>query len=298
MSKTSKAYIMLILATLFWAGNFTIGKFAYTENVPPYSLAFFRWILVWVILIPFTYKEISKIKKEVKNNLLLFFILGFTSVGIFSAFTYNALNYTQVINASLFNTAIPVSIIFVCFLLKIEKTNIFQISGLIVSVLGIIAIITRLDLNILLTLNFNKGDIYMVIAIISWGIYSAFLKKKIFDISLLSLVHVVCTFGLIALFPAFLFELAEGKVAEVNSNLFYILLYIAIFPSIGSYYCWAGAVSIIGANRAGIFLSLIPLFSTIFAMIFFNEKFLFFHFIGSVLIILGLILSNKKITNA
>jgi drug/metabolite transporter (DMT)-like permease len=298
MSKNTKAYIMLILATLFWAGNFTIGKFAYTENVPPYSLAFFRWILVWIILLPFTYKEILKIKTEVKNNLSLFFILGFTSVGIFSAFTYNALNYTQVINASLFNTAIPVSIILVCFLLKIEKTNIFQISGLIVSVLGILAIITRLDLNILLTLNFNKGDIYMVIAIISWGIYSAFLKKKKFDISLLSLVHLVCTFGLIILFPAFLFELGQGKTTEVNSNLIFILLYIAIFPSIGSYYCWAGAVSIIGANRAGIFLSLIPLFSTIFAIIFFNEKFLFFHFIGSVLIILGLFLSNKKVTNA
>ena len=298
MSKNTKAYIMLILATLFWAGNFTIGKFAYTENVPPYTLAFFRWILVWIILLPFTYKEISKIKTEVKNNLSLFFILGFTSVGIFSAFTYNALNYTQVINASLFNTAIPVSIILVCFLLKIEKTNIFQISGLIVSVLGILAIITRLDLNILLTLNFNKGDIYMVIAIISWGIYSAFLKKKTFDISLLSLVHVVCTFGLIILLPAFLFELTQGKTTEINSNLIFILLYIAIFPSIGSYYCWAGAVSIIGANRAGIFLSLIPLFSTIFAMIFFNEKFLFFHLIGSVLIILGLFLSNKKISNA
>jgi drug/metabolite transporter (DMT)-like permease len=249
-------------------------------------------------LLPFTYKEISKIKVEVKNNLSLFFILGFTSVGIFSAFTYNALNYTQVINASLFNTAIPVSIILVCFLLKIEKTNIFQISGLIVSVLGILAIITRLDLNILLTLNFNKGDIYMVIAIISWGIYSAFLKKNTFDISLLSLVHVVCTFGLIILLPTFLFELAQGKITEINSNLIFILLYIAIFPSIGSYYCWAGAVSIIGANRAGIFLSLIPLFSTIFAMIFFNEKFLFFHFIGSVLIILGLFLSNKKVRNA
>jgi len=298
LRENTKAYIMLILATLFWAGNFTIGKFAYTENVPPYSLAFFRWILVWIILIPFTYKEISKIKTEVNNNLSLFFILGFTSVGIFSAFTYNALNYTQVINASLFNTAIPVSIILVCFLLKIEKTNIFQISGLIVSVLGILAIITRLDLNILLTLNFNKGDIYMVIAIISWGIYSALLKKKTFNISLLSLVHVVCTFGLIILFPAFLFELALEKTTEINSNLIYILLYIAIFPSIGSYYCWAGAVSIIGANRAGIFLSLIPLFSTIFAMIFFNEKFLFFHFIGSVLIILGLFLSNKKVSNA
>jgi drug/metabolite transporter (DMT)-like permease len=283
---------------LFWAGNFTVGKFAYTENIPPYSLAFLRWALVWVILIPLTFREILKKKNEIKDNLSLFFILGLTSVGIFSSFTYNALNHTQVINASLFNTAIPVSIILVCFLLKIEKTNIFQISGLIVSVLGILAIITRLDLNILLTLSFNKGDIYMLVAIISWGIYSALLKRKTFSISLLSLIQVICTFGLIVLLPAFLFELTQEKIIEVNSNFFYILFFIAIFPSIGSYYCWAGAVSIIGANRAGIFLSLIPLFSTIFAIIFFNEKFLFFHFIGSILIILGLFLSNKKIRNA
>ena len=209
-----------------------------------------------------------------------------------------ALNYTQIINASLFNTAIPVTIILVCSLLKIEKTNLFQISGLLISVLGILAIITRLDLNILLTLSFNKGDLFMIVAIIAWGIYSAFLRKRTFDVSLLALVHIICTFGLIFLLPLFTLDLLQGKTVEFTSNLFYILIYIAIFPSIGSYYCWAGAVSIIGANRAGIFLSLIPLFSTFFAILFFSEKFLFFHFIGSVLIILGLFLSNKKITNA
>ena len=289
---------MLVCATLFWAGNFTIGKFAYLENIPPYSLAFLRWCLVWIILLPFTYKEILKLKDNIKKNLLLFLILGFTSVCIFTSFTYNALNYTQVINASLFNTAIPVTIILVCFLLKIEKTNLFQISGLLISVLGILAIITKLDLNILLTLNFNKGDLFMIVAIVAWGIYSAYLRKRTFDVSLLSLVHIICTFGLIFLLPLFVLDLVQGKIIEMSSNLFYILIYIAIFPSIGSYYCWAGAVSIIGANRAGIFLSLIPLFSTIFAILFFNEKFLFFHFIGSFLIILGLFLSNKKIINA
>ena len=298
MNKNAKAYLMLVCATLFWAGNFTIGKFAYLENIPPYTLAFLRWCFVWIILFPFTYKEILKAKYKIKKNFSLFLILGSTSVCIFTSFTYNALNHTQIINASLFNTAIPVTIILVCFLLKIEKTNIFQISGLIISVLGILAIITRLDLNILLSLNFNKGDLFMLGAIIAWGIYSAYLRKKTFEVSLLTLVHIICTFGLIFLLPLFISDIIQGKIIELTGNLFYILIYIAIFPSIGSYYCWAGAVSIIGANRAGIFLSLIPLFSTIFAILFFNEKFLFFHLIGSVLIILGLFLSNKKITNA
>ena len=289
---------MLVCATLFWAGNFTIGKFAYLESIPPNTLAFLRWCLVWIILFPFTYKEVLKLKENIKKNLSLFSILGITSVCIFTSFTYNALNYTQVINASLFNTAIPVTIILVCFLLKIEKTNIFQLSGLLISMLGILAIITRLDLNILLSLNFNKGDLFMIGAIIAWGIYSAYLRKKTFNVSLLALVHIICSFGLIFLLPMFILDVTQGKTIEMSSNLFYILIYIAIFPSIGSYYCWAGAVSIIGANRAGIFLSLIPLFSTIFAILFFNEKFLFFHLIGSILIILGLFLSNKKIKNA
>ena len=296
--KTTKAYIMLVLATLFWAGNFAVGKIAFIENVPPFSLTFFRWLLVWLILIPFTYKEFFKLRGVILDNFLLLLLLGLTSVGLFNSFIYNALNFTQVINASLFNAVIPVAIILFGLLFKLEKTNKYQILGLIISILGILSIITKLDLGILLTLSFNKGDILMIGAVITWGIYSAFLKKRKFEVSLLTLVHILCTFGLVTLIPQFLFEFSQGKTIIINDHLIYSLIYLAIFPSIGSYYCWAGAVSIIGANRAGIFLSLIPLFSTILAMIFFDEKFLFFHFIGSVLIILGLLLSNKKIKNA
>ena len=286
---------MLVLATLFWAGNFIVGKAAFVEDIPPMSLVFFRWLLVWLIFLPFTYKEIIKYKEIIFKNLPLLFFLALTSVGLFNSFTYLALVHTQVINASLFNTAIPAMIILLCFIFKIEKTNRFQIMGLILSVLGILSIITKLDFNILLTLNFNKGDIIMIGGVVTWGLYSSFLKKKKFTLPLLTLVHILCTFGLLFILPQFLFEISQGKIIKFDINLSYILIYLALFPSIGSYYCWAGAVSIIGANRAGIFLSLIPLFSTILAMFFFNENFYFFHFIGSVLIVLGLILSNKKL---
>ena len=272
--------MMLILATLFWAGNFIVGKAAFVENIPPMSLVFFRWSLVWLILLPFTYKDILQYKEIILKNLPLLFFLALTSVGLFNSFTYLALIYTQVINASLFNTAIPAMIILLCFIFKIEETNRFQIIGLIISVLGILSIITKLDLNILLSLNFNKGDIIMIGGVITWGLYSSFLKKKKFTLPLLTLVHILCTFGLLFILPQFLFELSKGQVIKFDINLGYILVYLALFPSIGSYYCWAGAVSIVGANRAGIFLSLIPLFSTIFAIIFFDEKFYFFHFIG------------------
>jgi drug/metabolite transporter (DMT)-like permease len=293
-----KAYIMLICASLFWAGNFIVGKYAFLTEIPPLSLVFYRWSLVWIILLPFTYKEIIKYKDTIFNNLYLLFFLGLTSVGLFNSFTYLALIHTQVINASLFNTAIPAIIILLCFLFKIEKTNKFQILGLIISVCGILVIITKLKIDILLSLNFNKGDLIMIGGVITWGVYSTLLKKKKFTLPLLTLVHVVCTFGLISVFPQFIYEVSNGQIINLDTNLVYTLIFLALFPSIGSYYCWAGAVSIIGANRAGISLSLIPLFSSIMAIFFYNEQFQFFHLIGSILIILGLFLSNKEIKNA
>ena len=121
MTQNFKAYLMLVLATLFWAGNFIVGKAAFVENIPPMSLVFFRWSLVWLILLPFTYKEIIKCKEIIIKNLPLLFFLALTSVGLFNSFTYLALVYTQVINASLFNTAIPAMIILLCFIFQNRK---------------------------------------------------------------------------------------------------------------------------------------------------------------------------------
>ena len=236
---------MLVCATLFWAGNFMVGKYAFLVEIPPLTLVFYRWLLVWIILLPFTFKEIIKYKDTILNNLPLLFFLGFTSVGLFNSFTYLSLIHTQVINASLFNTAIPAIIILLCFLFKVEQTNKYQILGLIISVCGILAIITRLKLDILLSLNFNKGDLIMIGGVITWGVYSTLLKKKKFTLPLLTLVHVICTFGLITVLPQFLYEYSNGELIKFDINIVYTLIFLALFPSIGSYYCWAGAVSIL-----------------------------------------------------
>ena len=117
----------------------------------------------------------------------------------------------------------------------------------------------------------------MIGGVLTWGIYSTLLKKKKFTLPLLTLVHIICTFGLVSVFPQFLYELSSGQAINFDINLVYTLIFLALFPSIGSYYCWAGAVSIIGANRAGISLSLIPLFSSIMAITIYDEMFMFFN---------------------
>ena len=121
----------------------------------------------------------------------------------------------SIVASPLNGKAVP---ILLCFLLKIEKTNKYQIIGLVLSVLGILSIITKLNLEIILSLNFNKGDLIMIGGVISWGLYSAFLKKKKFDLPLLTLVHILCSLGLIFIFPQFMFEFVQGQKIEINDN--------------------------------------------------------------------------------
>ena len=182
-SKNTTAYIFLLLAALFWSGNFIVGKAASFYDIPPFTLNFYRWLFAWLILAPFTLKEIFNKKKYILNNIKLIIILGITSITLFNSIVYYSLNFTNVINGVLMISTIPVMIIFFSWILKIERTNIYQISGVIFSLFGVLVIITKSDLNLLINLNFNKGDLWMVVAMFSWATYSTLLKKKKHEIS-------------------------------------------------------------------------------------------------------------------
>ena len=190
-------------------------------------------------------------------------------------------------------STIPVMIIIFCSLLKIEKTNIYQILGVIFSLSGVIVIITKANLLILLNLNFNKGDLWMVVAMFSWALYSALLRKKKFELSQLSLLQTIISTGLIFLLPAYLIELSLGYRASIELPFVLTLSYVVLFPGLAAFIFWIKGISIIGSNRSGIFLHLIPIFSTIMAILIFNEKFMIYHLIGALLIVTGIILSSK-----
>ena len=293
ISKDKTAYIFLILTTLFWAGNFIVGKAASLFEIPPFTLNFYRWVFAWLILAPFTLREIITKKNYILENIRLIIILGITSITIFNSIVYYSLNFTQVISGVLMISTIPVMIIFFCWLFKIEKTNIYQILGVIFSLSGVVVIITKANLDVLLNLNFNKGDLWMVVAMFSWAMYSALLRKKKLKLSQLSLLHTIITAGLIFLLPAYLIELALGYKASISLPFILTLTYVVLFPGLASFIFWIKGISIIGSNRSGIFLHLMPIFSTIMAILIFREKFMIFHLIGAVLIITGIILASK-----
>ena len=292
-SKDKNAYIFLILATLFWSGNFIVGKAASLFEIPPFTLNFYRWTFAWLILAPFTLKEIFRKKNYIINNIKLFLILGVTSITVFNSIVYYSLNFTQVISGVLMISTIPVMIIFFCWVFKIEKTNFYQILGVFFSLMGVVVIVTNANISKLLNLNFNKGDLWMVVAMFSWAMYSALLRKKKFKLSQISLLQTIISAGLILLLPAYLIEMALGYKVDIHLPFILTLTYVVLFPGLASFFFWIKGISIIGSNRSGIFLHLMPIFSTIMAMFIFKEKFMIFHLIGAILIITGIILSSK-----
>jgi drug/metabolite transporter (DMT)-like permease len=195
-------------------------------------------------------------------------------------------------------STIPVMIMFISSLLKIEKTNIFQILGVSCSFVGVILIVTKANFEILMSLDFNKGDITMVLAMLSWATYSALLKKKKHELSQLTMLQVIISFGLLFLIPIYFIEYQMGYMLNLDKPFILILSYVVLFPGLASFILWIKGISLIGPNRAGVFLHLMPILSAIMAIIIFDEKFMHYHMLGAIFILTGILLSNKKIINA
>ena len=295
MTKKYSAYIFLILATLFWSGNFIVGKFATLFEIPPLTLNVFRWISVWIILIPFTYKEIYNNLTVIKKKWFVISFMGVITISTFNSVVYFALNYTQVINAVLVLAAIPAATIVLSSLMKIEKTNIFQLIGLFLAIVGIGSIISNGNIQKIISLSFNKGDLWMLVCVFTWALYSTLLKKNKFKFSQFTLIQLMVSVGVLFLIPQFFYEKSIGLEVNFNKAFFLILFYVVVFPAIAAYYFWQKGIEIIGPNRASMFIQLMPLFSAVMAIIIFNEKFELYHFAGATFIVLGIYLSNRKI---
>ena len=294
MNSNFKAYLMLILCAFFWSGNFIVGKFATLYEVPPLTLYFFRWLIVWIILIPFTFRDILKNIKVIKKNFYPILLMSITSISIFNSVVYYSLNFTQVLNGALMISIIPVLIVFISFIFKTEKINFSQIFGLLLSITGVLTIITRLDFAKLINLDLNKGDLWLLVAMLSWAIYSTMLITHKTGLKYLSFMTAIVSIGLIFLFPQFLFEWNSHQVIKFNISFILITSYVVFFAGLGSYILWNKAVVIVGPTKAGIFLHLMPVFSSFMAIFLLNEKLMNFHIIGAIIIIVGIYLSSKK----
>ncbi len=288
-----KAYIFLILCTLFWAGNFIVGKVATLFDIPPFTLNFYRWLIAFLILFPFTYKKLYQNFNEIRDKIIPLSIMGFTSITIFNSVVYYSLNYTQVLNGVLMISTIPVLIIFFSSISTSEKVKLPQILGLVISFIGVLIIVTKFEFNKLLNLNLNKGDMWILVAMISWAIYSVMIKEKKINLEPFILLQTLILIGLVFLVPFYIYEILTFKYLAINIPVMLTVGYVVLFAGIGAYIFWIGAIKIIGPSRSGIFLHLMPVFSSLMAIFILGEKLANFHIYGASLILIGIIISSK-----
>jgi len=290
------AYLLLILTTLFWAGNFVLAR-AVHASVPPIGLAFWRWFAVAVFIVPWAWKELREQWPIMRAHPGLMLAFGLFSVGAFNTLVYIGLQTTTAVNGLLLLSSGPMFILVFSALMLKQPFNILQIIGLIVSAVGVLFVLSHGDISNLVGLENNTGVFWVLGGVISWAIYSVLLHKKPAGISGSGFFAATVIIGLIGLLPFYLIEtFVQNRPVHVNLDLILIVAYVAIFASILAYLFWNKAVGMIGASRSSPFIHLIPAFGLILSVVFLGEQMQLTGYVGLALIFLGLVVASGKLS--
>ncbi len=289
-------YLLLTIAPLLWAGNIVLAR-GLTTIVPPITLAFYRWVLATVIVLPFAIRPMRQTYSVVRPHLPLIVMLGFLGVSAFNTLLYTAVQTTTAINGSLMQTALPAFVIIISLFLTGERITGVQFVGVSICTLGTFVVVLHGDMMTLQTLNFVLGDLLILFGILLYALYSVLLRKAPV-LPPIALIGYTFAIGAVLLLPPFLWERATGATFPFNQTTILSLLYIAIGPSIIAYFCWNGGISIIGANRGGLFINLLPLFAALLSILFLGEQLRGYHFAGFLLIVGGMLLFNRQPSSA
>jgi drug/metabolite transporter (DMT)-like permease len=281
-------YLVLSVAPLCWAGNIVLAR-GMTELIPPVAFAFWRWTLAFAVILPFTLRQLAHDRGEIARRWKMLFLLALLGISSFNALLYTAVHTTTAINGSLIQSTMPAVIVLLSLMLYREKIATPQMGGVVLCILGACLVVLRGDLKTLLTMSFVQGDLLMVIAVVFYGLYSALLRRRpaIHPLSFLSATFFL---GAAGLFPVYLAELAITGPFTLSRETVLSLLYVAIFPSIVAYFCWNKGVDLVGPNRAGLFINLIPAFASLLSVWLLSESIRPFHIGGMGLIAGGMAL--------
>ena len=291
MKKQSPAiYFLLILPPLFWAGNTVLAR-GVADLIPPVSMSFWRWVMALSILLPFTWRQTWKDWPKIKEAWKIIFLLGLFGIASFNTLLYTAAHSTTALNIALTQSVMPVIIVLISFILFRDRISRLQIFAITLCMLGASYIIIRGDWQRVLQLEFVVGDLLMLLAVCLYALYSVLLRKRP-DIHPMSFLTSTFAVGAVLLLPLYLWEVQKSPPLELTQPVIFSLLYVAFCPSILAYLCWNKGIHEIGANRAGLYINLVPLFASLLAVLFLGERFQSYHLIGIVLITSGLLLFN------
>ncbi|WP_422443946.1 DMT family transporter [Thermoanaerobacterium sp. DL9XJH110] len=295
-------YILLALASLFWSFNFIIGKIV-SAVIPPITTSFLRWFLPFVFFLPVSWKQIKTDKNLFITKWPLILLLGATGYCLNSISVYQAVRFTSTINTSFINAFNPVLIAFVGYILYHEKVTRVQFLGFVLSLAGVLSIIFQGKVGLIVSLKINPGDLFMVGSIVSWSIHTVLYKNKASGLPERPMFTLMMLGGLIITLPMVLLENIAYNWSWVGRiKIVHVLGVISlnIFPSVLAYQFWNSALKKISANKVGIFLYLIPIYTTAISIVLFGESLRLYHVLGGLLIFTGVLLvttyGNEKNT--
>ena len=276
-----------------WAGNWVIGR-ALRDALDPVSLNFWRWTIALLVLLPFGLRAIAGKGDVIRQNWKILALLALLSVPLFQTMVYEGLRTTTAINAVLMNSSAPVFTIACSWLLDRERATPLQIAGMLISLAGIVIIMTGGEPSRLLQLELHSGDAWIIAAIPLWALFSVLLKRRPAELGGVAFLFVICAMGVAMLAPLFLAQTIVSPPRPLTVEGVLAVLYVGIGASVVGFIFWNRGVAIVGANAAGFTLHLLPAFGTILAIIFLGEQFRAFHAAGITAILVGVLLATWK----
>ena len=292
-NKNLLALSLLFIQPLFMASNLIVARGG-VEFVPPISLAFWRWTFVFLFLLPFTYVSLKKNYKVIIIEYKKLFFLGAMGCGVCGAFPFLAGETTTITNMGIIYTSSPIFIIMISVFFFNEKINLIKIIGLISCLIGVSAIIIKGDINLLLSLNFTIGDLWMLAAAIGWALYSIYLFYWKSQLPIFQRFTLVAFFGAMSLLPFYIIEEVVFQRTVFSSQFFSWVLFAAISPGIIAFTLYTKAQKSLGASLTGFTLYIFTIYAAIYGFIFFDEKLESFHLLGTVLVFFGVYLAKKN----
>lgn len=287
------AFALLALANLFWAGNWVLGR-ALRDAFDPISLNFYRWVVALVALAPFALPGLAAKRALIRSHAGILALLALLSVSIFQSLVYLGLESTTAVNAVLINCSAPLFILLCAWALEGERATLRQLAGIVVSVAGILVILSRGEPAALAALELHSGDAWILAAIAIWGVYSVLLKRRPSGLGGVHFLFVLSAAGVAFLAPAFALQVLASPPRLPSASEAAGVLYMGLAASVGAFLFWNRAVVVVGPNAAGFTLYLLPTFATLLAIAFLGETFGAFHAVGIATILAGVILATRR----
>jgi len=284
-------YALLVLSMLMWAGNWILAR-AVHDVVAPSALAFWRWALTALVLLPFALRGLIRHRLTVRRRWPLLLVLAVTGAGISHWMIYTGLRHTQAINALLIFSTQPAWIVGLTSLLGEETVTRRQLAGVCLSFLGTLVIATRGDPAVLTHLAFNTGDLIVFIAMLPMALYPILLKRHPTGLGTIETLFLIAVMAALLLVPLFVYDMFFGIQTTYTTPVLGSIAYVVVVASVLAYICFNRGVVALGANRSGFISHLMPVFGTIMAVIFLGESVQPFHAVGIVMIFTGVFLST------